>query len=750
MERLAGTGAGKLPVPLTRCFGRNIEVDEVVSLLAEARLVTLVGAPGCGKSRLSIEVGALMSSRFPDAVWFVELAPLSDPALIARTVGMALGVAEQPGRTVLDAISATVGTREALLVLDNCEHVADAAASLALGLLSACPSFRILATSRVALGIPGEQIHDTRPLDPESAVALFADRARLASSGFRVDDTTGSALVIDICGHLDGLPLALELAAAWTRVLSLHQIADNVTRDVPLPPRGTSDTTMAEMVDRSLRLLPPDTQGLFDWLSVFAGGFDLAAAESVAAGYGDVLAGLTSLVDHSLVMTERTTSDLMRYRLLEPIRQYGAARLAELGERDDIRRRHAEHYLDVAQACDIQLRHGDRPQAFRRLEQEEGNFLAALDWARAHPSEFGLRLCTALAHFWELRGWVNDGRTWLQTWLETMLQVETADDTLRATALARAGRLAWRQRDYARARVLLEESLEIARELDDPLAAARRLRSLALVATAEGDTEAAIRLCDQSIALFRRHGDGYGLVWALIFAGWAQYVHGDIDAGDANMHDALAASGPGGNRAAVSNALIGLATGADFTRDVPAQRAYLEQALGALREASGVGGDPDWIWGGMALAVNEGRYRSALRLAGGAEALSRRSGNYINQQFMARVRAQLERARAQVGTAAAPRMEDQGARLTPDELMTEALANADYDAAQPLTRREQEIAELVGEGLTNVEIAEKLVISRRTVESHVEHIKQKLEFGTRNQIIVWMLQHADSGDHPNP
>jgi predicted ATPase len=399
---------GNLPVHLTRFFGRESETAELEESLAHVRLVTLTGAPGSGKSRLGIEAGRRLSRRFRDGVWLVELASVSDPENVAGAVSVVMDLGTRPAATTADALVDELGDRELLLILDNCEHVVAAAATLAGRLVERCPAVRVLATSRLALGLSGEQVWSVAPLDVPAAVELFIDRAQLVSSDFHVDGA-GRKEIGRICERLDGLPLAIELAAAWTRVLSPGQVADRL--DDALALLATSSRivsprqeTMEATVDWSYRLLAPTEQRLFSRLSVFAGGFDLAAAQAVAGSDDDVLSDLTALVDHSLVQAEPAADGSMHYRILEPLRQYGAATLACTTEDQILRQRHAEHYLEVARECNARFDDHGQAAALARLEQEGGNLAAALEWARTQPSDLGLRFCAALGPFWIRRG----------------------------------------------------------------------------------------------------------------------------------------------------------------------------------------------------------------------------------------------------------------------------------------------------------------------------------------------------------
>jgi predicted ATPase/DNA-binding CsgD family transcriptional regulator len=740
---LPTSGSGNLPVQLTRFFGREAETAELEGVLAQARLVTLTGAPGCGKSRLGIEVGQHLAPRSRDGVWLVELAPVADPERVAGAVGFVLEIGERADRSMPDAICDALADRELLLVLDNCEHVAAAAAELTGQLVERCPSVRVLATSRLPLGLPGERVWAVAPLTAEPAVELFVDRARLLSNDFRVGDS-GREQISRVCDRLDGLPLAIELAAAWTRVLPPAQIADRLDDALTLlatagRTASPRQETMEATVDWSYQLLLPVEQRLFARLSVFAGGFDLAAVEAVAGPDQDALTGITALVDHSLVQVEPAPGGSMRYRMLEPLRQYGAAVLAAGDERDEIRHCHAEHYLDVAQGFDAALRAGRRPEALRGMEREEGNFVAALEWAATQPSDLGLRLCAALAQFAELRGPVSEWRARM----EEMLKVDTSDRRLRASVLSGAARLAWRQNEYGRARTLLEESLAIAYEFDDRPAVARRMRTLALVSMFEGDLEAAVELCEQSIAIFQTEGEERGLASSLIHLGWARYIEGDLGAGDAQMREALAISRARGYDTTIALSLLGLLFGAQLAKDLESARRYLVDALAAARDSGMAIGTAGWLWASAVFAADEGRSNNALRLVGGAEALSRRLGNDIGSEFMDQLRQpRLDPAFDAVGSEASARLVAEGSRMSLDELIAEAVAEPASETSGPLSRREREVADRVARGLTNAEIAEDLFISKRTVETHVDHIKQKLGHGSRSQVMAWALRES--------
>jgi predicted ATPase/DNA-binding CsgD family transcriptional regulator len=735
---------------LTRFMGREADARELIRILGGVRLVTLVGAPGCGKTRLGLELRRRVADRYPAGVSFVELAPVGDPCLVASAVAAGLGIDDQPGRSAEDALIEELSTKELLVVLDNCEHLVGAVAALVTKLLDRCPALRVLATSRTALGLSGEQVWRVPPLDLGPAVELFSDRVGLSGHGAGLEPSSAH-VIEEICRRLDGLPLAIELAAAWSRVLTPTEILDRLEPALPLLRSHVRDAsprqrTMEATLDWSYQLLEPAEQLLFEQLSVFAGGFDFEAAQALVPGE-DVFDSLASLVDSSLVLAD-AASEKMRYRLLEPVRQYAEARLVARGLRDATRRHHAEHYLGLALRSEAELRSGAAGTVLAQLEEEEDNFRVALGWARDRSDDLGLRLSTALAPSWAIRGRVNEGRGWLDEMLRR--RAGTEDLGLRASGLARASRLAWRQRDYSSTRALLEESLAIGRKRDDPLGVARRLRGLGLVAMAQGDFDEAGRLCAESVSLFRRHGDRYGLGLALAFLGMTFQLAGDAGRAGPCVREALELNRSNGSITGSLYSLGSMSFGAIAAADMASLRGHTVEVVDLLRKLGGKYEEPGWLWWtGIALASGEGRYRSALRLAGAADAVARRDGLHLHEQLRRQVQPWLERARAEVGSAKADQLGVEGSRLSSDELMDETLREADRGRSGPLSSRELEVADLVAGGLTNREIAQRLIISTRTVESHVEHIKAKLGLGRRARIVAWALDRArDNGDRP--
>ncbi|HEV7762083.1 MAG TPA: LuxR C-terminal-related transcriptional regulator, partial [Acidimicrobiales bacterium] len=651
------------------------------------------------------------------------------------------------------------------VLLDNCEHVLDAAAALARHVVTACPEVSVLTTSRAPLGVPGERRWNVPRLDLVAAVQLFTDRARSVSGGpapgpdgYGGSEGSDEAVVAEICSRLDGLPLAVELTAAWSRVLSPGQILDRLTegaRELTAPGRGREPRhdTMAAAVEWSYRLVPAGAQRVFERASVFAGGFDLEALEAVAGRDDpddDVLVWLAELVDNSLVLTERVPGGPMRYRMLEPVRQHADARLARSGEGDEVRRRHLDHYLDLAARYDPWQDLGGRAIRLEQLARDEGNLLAAWEWARRQRSDVGLRLGVACGQYFAYGGRVNEGLRWFEEALAADTGQGTGQGTedgrLRADALLAVGQLAWRSGDYDLAHARLEDALALAASLADPVFHGRVLRILSAAEFSVGHTAVAAEQAEQAIDIYRACGDGVGTAGALISRAWARYAQGDVDGGNDDMRAALAANEPFANVTVTAYGHFGLTYGAALASDTEAQHRHLAAARVAI-DAGGIVERADWLAQSAVLAAQQGRPHPAVRLLGGMDTWGRRrGGSRMPAQLGALFTPVIERLFLEVGSPLGDRLWARGRQMPWAELVADALARP--PDRSPLTRRETEIAGLVAEGLTNVDIAKKLVLSRRTVESHIDHIRQKLTLGSRNEIIVWVLQESQQAQQP--
>jgi predicted ATPase/class 3 adenylate cyclase/DNA-binding CsgD family transcriptional regulator len=522
----------RLPVQLTSFVGRGAEIKDLRQILCDNRLVTLTGAGGAGKTRLAIQTAAEITTEFGDGVWYVDLAPITDPDLVPVAVARALALPDQPGRATVDTLIRFAGDRQMLIVLDNCEHLIDACAALVVALLGDCPRLTLLATSREPIGVTGEATWRVPSLSlADEAVELFADRARLAQADFTITDGN-AALVIEICRRLDGMPLAIELAAARVRVLSLTEIRDGLHDRFRLLTGGARTAarrqqTLRASVDWSHALLTEPERILFARLAVFMGGFDLNAAQAIAGGDVEsyqILDLLTLLVDKSLVVAE-STSSRTRYRLLEAMRQYALEKLGESGEADAVRTLHRDHFTEMA-ALLATLPGSDRDVRLEWSETEIDNLRAAFAWSREN-SDIALasQLASALQPLWLTRGRTREGLTWFNAALtdQNAHPAEVAP-AVRARALADAALLdgfagAANRTDQA------EEALAIARELGDPTLLVRALTACGGIHS--DNPQVARPYFAEALGLARAAGDNWRLSQILGWQARAAFHAGD-------------------------------------------------------------------------------------------------------------------------------------------------------------------------------------------------------------------------------
>ena len=527
-------GAHSLPVQLTSFVGREAEIHEVRRLLADNRLVTLTGAGGAGKTRLAVEIAARIAAEFSDGVWYVDLAPITDPDVVPIAVARALGLPDQPGRSTMDTLLRFVRDRQMLVVLDNCEHLLDASADLVVTLLDAAAGPTVLATSREPIGVTGEATWRLPSLSvADAAIELFADRARHARPDFAVDDDNAPA-VAEICRRLDGMPLAIELAAARVRALSLADILDGLRDRFRLLTGGARTAvprqqTLRASVDWSHALLTEPERALFRRLAVFLGGFDLEAAQAVAGG-GDVeryqvLDQLTLLVDKSLVVAE-DTAGRMRYGLLETVRQYALEKLGESGEANAVRARHRDHYTALAALLDTP----GRADYERRLEQAEieiDNLRAAFAWSRENSDvELASALASSLQPLWQARGRLQEGLVWFDA---VLAGLDTRHPGMAPAVCARALADRAMLANWVGAADSLDQAqqaLAIAREVDDPAVLARALTACGYTAIIQ-KAEVAGQYFAEALGLARALGDRWRLSQIL-----ASQARGAIVVGD--------------------------------------------------------------------------------------------------------------------------------------------------------------------------------------------------------------------------
>jgi predicted ATPase/class 3 adenylate cyclase/DNA-binding CsgD family transcriptional regulator len=595
-----------LPAEVSSFIGRDGELAAVRRLMGRSRLVTLTGAGGAGKTRLGLQVAAwlLAGAGDGDGVWFADLAPLQDPDLVAVTVADVLDVRQEPGRPVLDTLVEAVGARSLLVVLDNCEHVIGACAKLADALLRGCPNLALLATSREPLGIDGECVHrvpsmatptdgdDTEAIRSNEAVRLFEDRAAAQGVPLIWDEQT-TEVAGRICRRLDGIPLALELAAARLRVMPAAELEARLDDRFALLTGGSRaalprQQTLRAMVDWSWELLTGAERAVLACLSVFAGGFGLAAAEAVAAGPDvpsrQVLGHLGALVDKSLVQFGDTGTNPSRYRLLETVRQYAADQLEEQGQAvaDAARIAHLDYYLALAEAAAPQLVAADQAAWLDRLDAELGNLRAAIAFSQTQPDpEPGLRLASSLRQYWRARGHAAEGADALRALLHA--PAAQAATLPRAQALAAAANLLQQVGSYAIAEDYCQEALAIARAAEDKYLTGELLYLRAWILLRQGQRGAAVPLIESGLALARQLGQPYLIGCLLSVRAHATYAAGDHAGAESNVAEALVLFRQAGDRQHVATMLGNLGNYALSAGDLNAARRHLAESLDIFR-----------------------------------------------------------------------------------------------------------------------------------------------------------------------
>jgi non-specific serine/threonine protein kinase len=786
-DRLPPSNVPPLRVPL---IGRDGELAGLSTLLNEplTRLVTVTGVGGTGKTCLVLRVAEEVRRHFADGVWLVELAPLGEPELVTDTAATVLGVPEGRGQP-LATLVAYLRRKQLLLVLDNCEHLIDACARLAAQILAAAPDVRLLLTSREPLLIAGERNVRIAPLaapDPDDfarlsveevasypAVQLFMERAQAVAPALRLDPTTAPAIG-EVCRRLAGIPLALELAAARLRVLTLPQLVERLGDTFQLLGGAsrmtpTRQQTLRASLDWSHALLPQPEQAVFRRLAVFSGGCELEAAEHVcvsseeaAVAPAAMLDLITGLVDKSLVAMD-AQGPAAWYRLLEPVRQYARERLETDGEDAATRRRHAAYYVDLAERAARQLHGPSQVIWLTRLERERDNLRAALSWAQSEPdAEVLLRLAVALVPFWEVRGPFSEGRRWLELALHFDGRTGARPD-FQLRALLGMGRLALWQADLDAALGAFEQSLSLARQHDDPLLKAEALTWLGTTYRRQGALDQAEAVLRDGLALHEALDDRAGAAWALFNLGHVPMHRFEWPRARPPCEAALARYRALGDVRQVGAAAVALGLVVTRLGEHEHGGGLLGEGLAALRAV----GDRSFLLPSLLtvapVAAELGQPRRAARLLGAAEALA----ELLEATDMAPVnRADealaLEVMRGRLSASQLTAARAEGRALAPDTALLEAEAvvqllasgrpplpdRAETVAGDVLTRREQDVVRLLAAGYSDRQIATALGITPGTATVHVHHVLRKL--GIRSRWQVGNQGGADKAAPPPP
>ena len=748
-----------LPSELSSFVGREKELPEVRRLLENNRLLTLTGPGGCGKTRLALAAAGELVEKFEDGVWMVELASLAEPSLVPQAVASTLGVRERPGSSLTVVLSDYLRTRNLLLILDNFEHLIDVCAELTEAWLHSCPALRVFATSREALGITGEtawpvpslalpdlrRLPDLEGLPRYESSRLFVERTVAVRPDFTLTEQNASA-VAEVCYRLDGIPLAIELAAARTKVLSVQEISARLGDSFRVLTAGSRTATSRQRtlhatMDWSHELLCQKERVLFRRLSVFAGGFTLEAVESICAGEelqrDEVLELLSQLVDKSLVVAQER-GRAARYRLLETIRQYGWERLEEVGEAAHAGEQHAKYYLAVAEEAEPELK-GDRQVIWlERLETEHDNLRVAMAWLLGRgESEKAARLGWALWLFWGIRTHLAEGRRSMERALSARGSVAITASA-RAKALFVVGMMANYQGDHLSAEPLVQESLGLFKELEDKVGTAYALANAGYVALGRGRFQQAIAVIEEAADLFLEEGEKWGAAIEFGFLAVAWRNQGDHERARRLAERGLAISREIGERQATNSALYTLAILAQTEGKDEHARNLFEEGLKLSAEIGNEADIAHCLEGLASMYGAEGKTVRAARLWGAEEAVLEKLEDAVYTYVPDRAlhRSQVAAARSQLEEAAWTAAWTEGRAMSLEQAVEYALEPAREPAApEPypsgLSAREAEVLCLVATGLTNAEVAEKLFLSSRTVDWHLSSIYRKLGLHSR-------------------
>jgi predicted ATPase/DNA-binding CsgD family transcriptional regulator len=779
----------QLSAPETSLIGRSREIAAASHLLRQdhVRLLTLTGPGGVGKTRLALQVADVLVDEFA-LVAVVSLAPISEPAAVVVALAHSLGLLEEGDHDLLARIAVHLGSLRALLVIDNFEHVLKATALLA-DLLIACPRLKLLVTSRATLRLRSEHEFPIPPLARDAAIELFAQRAQQRQPDFTLT-SQNTPVIQELCAQLDCLPLAIELAAARIRLLTPQTMLDRLSERFTLLASEPADAPVRQhslhnTIIWSYNLLRAEEQRALCRLAVFAGAFSLDAAQAVLAAGSAAIDLLDALINTSLLTRREQSESSTNFSMLETIRQFGLQQLAQSGELDSARRAHAEFFLGVVEQIEPRLTGDQQQHWLEQLDGEHNNLRAALQWAIAHAAPLAVRLSGALQRFWYARSYLREGIGWLEAALDAASIVPDVDRlkalcgaALLATALARleaaerhcraalalalqigddattaavlqplAVILAWRGR-YTEAGATIAESVALSQRSDDPVGAAIARAYQGHIAFFAGDFAAARPALREARATLQAHQHVWGLAFASYGAGLVELMLGKIAPAQTLLAAALELDRSIGNRRGMIRSLWGLGTVARLQGNIATARANLAQSLALAHELGDVWSVGMALEAVASLLVDTGRGEDAARALGFATALREALGAPLTAVIAAEHERVLQELGRLLGTQALAALLNEGRTVTVERVLqiieaVPALPGLSTTwLPERLTAREMEVLRLLTRGLTDQQIAQTLIISPRTVHTHLVAIYGKLGVKNRSTAMRWALEHG--------
>ena len=765
-----------LPVQLSTFIGRKREITKIKQLILAHRLVTLTGAGGSGKTRLSLIAVQELMGKFEHGVWFVDLASLEDASLISDKIASTLGVHKGSKEDALESLITYLSKRNLLLILDNCEHLVTACAEITESLLQKCPELQILTTSRELLGIPSEvtwvvpplslpnqvsssksanQKNGIKQVQDSESVQLFVERASSKNPDFELTADNCESIA-EICNRLDGMPLAIELAAAQARSLSVQEIAQRLDQRLQFLTSGSRNAplrqrTLMAAIDWSYALLTTKEQVMLQRLSIFAGGATLEAAESICSGEeiesAEVVETISHLVDKSLVTAKRHERGETRYRLLETIREYALEKLTESQDKVNVQNKYLEYFVRFAEEGNRKIKSAEQIVWYAWLEDEYNNLHAALRWAlESKNREAGLRLSTGLVYFWFVHGHVMENVIWLEKFLGQKQNVPTV---LIAWALLNHGVMlrASTKDDDDKSTLLYEESLRMFRDLDDRRGIAYALNMMGLIGLEKKEPVKTEKLLSESLALQKELGDPWGIAFTMQNFPPLALQKNDLVKAKEYAEETVFWFERAGDQRGVARSLGDFADIARLEGDLTRAASLHTQALSQVFQLGDRRAVTHILECLVVLSAEQRKYGRAALLLGGANALREdlgipyRGNEYEDyHQTVTAIQKNLSESNFNqaVSKGRGMSLEEIIDYVMGDTnpLMTKPAITAEENAWFQLTARERDVMRLLAEGHSNLEIAQKLFLSEKTIRNHISNIYRKLQITSRGEAIL--------------